>query len=84
MFSFLLNRIRYIILVIIYSWKNNEIDLLIDEYEYDGIYESFIQLDDELVLISTKPNLTVDLNNNNYKIGIVKRNKITNEIYKKQ
>ena len=63
--------------------KNNEIDLLIDEYEYDGIYESFIQLDDELVLISTKPNLTVDLNNNNYKIGIVKRNKITNEVYKK-
>ena len=55
----------------------------IDEYEYDGIYESFIQLDDELVLISTKPNLTVDLNNNNYKIGIVKRNKITNEVYKK-
>ena len=63
--------------------KNNEIDLLIDEYEYDGIYESFIQLDDELVIISTKPNLTVDLNNNNYKIGIVKRNKITNEVYKK-
>ena len=63
--------------------KNNEIDLLIDEYEYDGIYESFIQLDDELVLISTKPNLTVDFNNNNYKIGIVKRNKITNEVYKK-
>ncbi len=25
----------------------------------------------------------MDLNNNNYKIGIVKRNKITNEVYKK-
>ena len=63
---------------------NNEIDILIDEYEFDGVYESFIQLDDDMILISydKKTVLNDDYFKNN-KICIVNTNKISREVEKK-
>ena len=39
---------------------NNEIDMIIDEYEYDGIYESILQLDDDMIIIGTNKSINVD------------------------
>ena len=63
---------------------NGEIDILIDEYEFDGVYESFLQLDDEMIVISNKEDFILDddyfINN---KVCIVDANKISNDIMKK-
>ena len=63
---------------------NSEIDLLIDEYEFDGMYESFIQLDDDMIVVSYDKKVIVndDYFKNN-KVCIVDANKISNDIMKK-
>ncbi len=63
---------------------NSEIDLLIDEYEFDGVYESFVQLDDDMIVVSydKKVILNDDYFKNN-KVCIVDANKISNEVMKK-
>ena len=63
---------------------NNEVDLIIDEYEYDGIYESFLQLEDDMIVISKDKDIVLNeefLKNN--KIGLVASNKIAKDIIKK-
>lgn len=63
---------------------NSEIDLLIDEYEYDGIYESFIQLDDDMIIVSIDKKVILDDDYfKNNKVCIVYPNKITLDIKKK-
>ena len=63
---------------------NNEIDLLIDEYEFDGAYESFVQLDDDMIIISHNKNVILDDDYfKNNKVCIVDTNKISRDIMKK-
>ena len=62
---------------------NNEIDLLIDEYEFDGAYESFVQLDDDMIIISHNKNVILDDYFKNNKVCIVDANKISRDIMKK-
>lgn len=63
----------------------SQIDILIDEYEFGGEYESFLQLEDDIVFIKGKEDkkdyddkLIIDS-----KIGIIYPNKITNDIKEK-
>lgn len=63
---------------------NGEIDILIDEYEFDGVYESFLQLDDEMIVVSGNKDFKLDDDYfKNNKVCIVYANKISNDIIKK-
>ena len=60
---------------------NNEIDLLIDEFEYDGVYKSFLQLDDEMIVITNNKDFKLNdeyLKNN--EVCIVSTNKVYNDV----
>lgn len=63
---------------------SGNIDILIDEYEFYGIYESFLQLDDDIIFIKdiNNPEVIDDQYFKSNKICIVNRNKITKEIIK--
>jgi DNA-binding transcriptional LysR family regulator len=61
--------------------NNNEIDLLIDEFEYDGVYKSFLQLDDEMVVITTDKSFKLDEEYlKNEEVCIVSTNKVYNDV----
>ncbi len=61
--------------------NNNEIDLLIDEFEYDGVYKSFLQLDDEMVVITTDKSFKLDEEYlKNKEVCIVSTNKVYNDV----
>ena len=62
----------------------SKIDILIDEYEYTGDYESFLQLDDEMIFIKNnkdKRKYTDDMLKD-IKIAVAYPNRITGEIKK--
>lgn len=62
----------------------SQIDILIDEYEYNGEYESFIQATDEVIFIKSSNNKIkyTDEIIKNSKIAISYHNKVTKEIKK--
>lgn len=64
---------------------NDTIDIIIDEYEFEGKYESFVQLEDDIIFVkdSSNKDITDDSYIRNNKICIVNRNKVSKEIMKK-
>ena len=61
---------------------SSQIDILIDEYEYNGDFESFLQMEDEIIVIKDKNDKSIldDELMKKRKIGIVYPNKVTDEI----
>ena len=63
---------------------SNQIDILIDEFEYSGDYESFLQLEDDVIFIKSSKDKIIydDEIIKNSKLGIVYPNKVSDLIKK--